>query len=251
MLSNTQNVVDDLCTWISSYMRKAGENSRAVIGISGGKDSTVASFLCTKALGKKRVLGVLMPCGRQSDFFYAQEVVDFLGIEYKVINIENIVRLILGEVEKAAPGKKVSITSKINISPRIRMTILYAVAQSILEGALVVNTSNASEKYIGYSTKYGDSAGDFSPLGELLVEEVVEIGRTLAVPRHLLEKVPQDGLTGKTDEENIGFSYAHLDEYIKTGVLQDAEVQRKIEFLHKKNLHKQEKIPTFSIRTHF
>ena len=230
--------------WIKDFFQKNGPECNAVVGISGGKDSSVVAALCVEALGKERVIGVLMPCGVQADIDMAQLLVAHLGIKSYTINIESAVKGITNELETGL-DMEVTHQSRINLPPRIRMSTLYAVSQCV--NGRVANTCNLSEDWVGYSTRYGDSVGDFSPLSRLTVTEVKEIGRLLGLPKVLVEKVPIDGLCGKTDEENLGFKYATLDKYIREGICEDAELKNKIDSMHKRNLFKLELMPCFEI----
>lgn len=221
--------------WIQNWFANNGPKCNAIVGISGGKDSSVVAALCVEALGRERVIGVLMPNGLQDDIIYAFRLIDFLGIrEYKV-NIEPICRETLTEIGHYE-DIKISEQTKINLPARIRMTMLYAISQS--ENGRVANTCNLSEDYVGYATRYGDSVGDFSPLSRLTTDEVIAIGKECGLPDQLLYKEPADGLCGKTDEENLGFSYATLNRYIRTGVCDDPDVKARIDNLHEKNLFK-------------
>jgi NAD+ synthase len=148
----------------------------------------------------------------------------------------------MAEVE-AQRGHEASKQTRINMAPRLRMTTLYAISQS--NNGRVVNTCNLSEDWVGYSTRYGDAAGDFSPLGGLTVQEVVAIGKVLGLPIELVEKAPSDGLTGLTDEDNLGFTYAVLDKYIRTGVCEDEATKALIDHKHVTNLFKLKPIPHF------
>ncbi len=244
MLENPKSTKDQVVEWIRNYFEQNGDGCTAVIGISGGKDSTVAAALCVEALGKDRVLGVMMPQHRQSDIADSLRVVDALGIERITVNIGNSVDTMLAAL---MPSLSPSVQAVVNLPARIRMATLYAVAQSLTNGGRVVNTCNRSEDYVGYSTKFGDSAGDFSPLGGLLVEEVRQLGHELGLPADLVDKTPSDGLCGKTDEDNLGFSYAMLDHYIATGECEDQAVREKIDRLHNANLHKLSPMPTFAV----
>ncbi len=226
--------------WIREWFAANGPDSPAVIGISGGKDSSVVAALCVEALGKERVVGVLMPNGEQSDIDCAYQLVTHLGIRYYVVNIADAYSGVLSALPKDLP---LTVQAKTNLPPRLRMTTLYAVSQCL--GGRVANTCNLSENYVGYSTRYGDDAGDFSPLGNLTVREVVAIGRALGLPEELVSKVPSDGLCGKTDEDNLGFTYEMLDAYIREGVCSDEEKKKKIDFLHRRNLFKLRTIPQF------
>ena len=235
---NPQKIKDDCVAWIRNFFEENGKDCNAVVGISGGKDSSVVAALCVEALGKERVIGVLMPCGQQHDIDMAYKLVHHLGIRHFEVNIQ-----------EAAEGLKkhipfaLSQQSTINLFPRLRMTTLYAVSQSC--NGRVCNTCNLSEDWVGYSTRYGDSVGDFSPLSQLTVAEVKEIGRLLNLPDVLVDKVPIDGLCGKTDEDNLGFTYAELDRYIRTGEIEDMDKKQRIDTMHKKNLFKLQLMPSF------
>lgn len=235
-----EEIIKKQCSdWIKEFFKENGPNSNAIIGISGGKDSSVATALCVDALGKDRVIGVLMPCGEQKDIDMAELLVNHLGIKSIKINVEKAVKGL-----KDAIPFELSNQSITNIPPRIRMTVLYAVAQSF--NGRVCNTCNLSEDWVGYSTRYGDAAGDFSPLSHLTVDEVKKIGRALNLPDVLVDKVPIDGLCGKTDEDNLGFTYATLDKYIRTGIIEDKEIKEKIDKKHKMNLFKLKLMPSFN-----
>ena len=239
MFDVKKTTADCIC-WIKDFFENNGKGCNAVIGISGGKDSSVAAALCVEALGKERVIGVLMPCGEQHDIDAAYALVNHLGIRHFVVNIKDAV-----EGLKSALPSDIEITAQTvtNIPPRVRMTTLYAVSQSM--NGRVVNTCNLSEDWVGYSTRYGDAAGDFSPLSLLTVAEVKEIGKYLGLPEFLVEKVPIDGLCGKTDEENLGFTYAELDRYIRTGEIEDLAKKENIDRRHKANLFKLQLMPVF------
>lgn len=224
--------------WIRDFFEKNGKGCNAVVGISGGKDSSVVAALCAEALGKDRVIGVLMPCGVQHDIDMARLLVNHLGIKSYEINVKDAV-----EAVKNSMPFEPSVQTVTNIPPRVRMTTLYAVSQSC--NGRVANTCNLSEDWVGYSTRYGDSVGDFSPCSRLTVDEVKKIGRVLGLPAVLVDKVPIDGLCGKTDEENLGFTYAELDRYIRTGKIDDPEKKKLIDTKHKNNLFKLELMPCF------
>lgn len=233
-------IKNDCVNWIREFFLENGKDCNAVVGISGGKDSSVAAALCVEALGPERVIGVLMPCGVQRDIDMAELLVSHLGIKHYIINVEDAVN---GIINNMPDGMEVSAQTKINIPPRIRMATLYAVSQS--NNGRVVNTCNLSEDWVGYSTRYGDAAGDFSPMSKLTVTEVKEIGKLLGLPDVLVEKTPIDGLCGKTDEENLGFTYAVLDRYIREGKIDDEETKKIIDEKHKNNLFKLEMMPIF------
>ena len=233
-------VKEQCVNWIKNFFEENGKDCNAVIGISGGKDSSVAAALCVEALGKDRVIGVLMPKGKQFDIDMAYLLCEHLGIKQIEINIEETYNALMNEISSKID---ISEQTKINVSPRIRMTTLYAVSQSF--NGRVVNTCNLSEDWVGYSTRYGDAAGDFSPMCNLTVTEVKEIGRVLGLPDVLVDKVPIDGLCGKTDEENLGFTYAELDKYIRTGEIEDKNKKEIIDRKHKANLFKLKLMPAF------
>ncbi len=227
---------------IAKWIRETVGDCTVVIGISGGKDSSVAAAICAYALGKDKVIGVLMPDGEQHDIDKSRKLVDFLGIKSYTINIKDITEASRESIRKTV-SPELTYQLRSNLAARIRMTTLYNVA-AMIGNARVVNTCNKSEDYIGYSTKFGDAAGDFSPLSELLVSEVKALGYELGLPVDLIEKAPEDGLSGKTDEDNLGFTYAFLDHYILTGE-GDKETIERIEKLHKANLHKLLPMPKF------
>lgn len=237
---NANKVKDDCVNWIREFFELNGKGCNAVVGISGGKDSSVAAALCVEALGRDRVIGVLMPCGKQHDIDMAQLLVEHLGIKHYTVNIKAAMDGMLSAIPK---DLVLTDQAKTNLPPRIRMSTLYAVSQSC--NGRVVNTCNLSEDWVGYSTRYGDAAGDFSPMSHLTVTEVKEIGRVLGLPDILVDKTPIDGLCGKTDEENLGFTYAVLDKYIREGVIEDEETKRIIDTKHKNNLFKLELMPSF------
>lgn len=240
---NSLKVKNDIVQWIQKWFSENGEGCNAVIGISGGKDSSVVSALCVEALGKDRVVGVLMPNGEQKDIDMAQKLVSHLGIKNMTINIKDAYNALLEQVGKSIPD--IQAQTIINLPPRIRMTTLYAVSQSM--NGRVANTSNLSEDWVGYATRYGDTAGDFAPIAKLTVAEVKLIGKELGLPIELVEKVPIDGLTDKTDEDNLGFSYEVLDKYIRTGICENAETKSRIDKLNKANKFKLELMPMFII----
>ncbi len=233
-------VKNECVEWIRNFFEENGKGCNAVLGISGGKDSSIAAALCVEALGKDRVIGVLMPQGEQHDIDMAYLLVNHLGIKHFEVNIKAAVDGLLGSIPD---DLEISVQARTNLPPRIRMSTVYAVSQSL--NGRVVNTCNLSEDWVGYSTRYGDAAGDFSPMANLTVTEVKEIGRLLGLPDVLVDKVPIDGLCGKTDEENLGFTYAELDRYIRTGEIDDLEKKELIDRKHKANLFKLQLMPTF------
>jgi NAD+ synthase len=233
-------VKNDCVAWIRDFFAKNGPDCNAVIGISGGKDSSIAAALCVEAIGRDRVIGVLMPCGIQHDIDCAYALVNHLGIRHYVVNIKDAVE----GIKTAMPSDLALSTQALtNLPPRIRMSTLYAVSQSC--NGRVVNTCNLSEDWVGYSTRYGDAAGDFSPLSRLTVAEVKQIGLLLNLPAFLVEKIPIDGLCGKTDEENLGFLYSELDRYIRTGEIDDKQKKERIDRMHERNLFKLQLMPCF------
>ena len=240
MAFNANKVTTDLITWLQQTFAISGPGCNAVLGISGGKDSTVAAALCAKALGKERVIGVLLPNGIQNDIQDSRAVVEHLGIKSYELNIKNPFDAILQQLAiHTTPSEQ----TRINLAPRLRMAVIYAISQSF--NGRVINTSNLSEAWVGYSTRYGDSAGDFAPLLHLTASEVKAIGHTLNLPNYLVEKTPSDGLSGKSDEDKLGFTYQALDTYIRTGVCPDETVKARIDTLHKANRFKQLPMPSF------
>ena len=235
---DAKKVKNECVEWIREFFRENGPDCNAVLGISGGKDSSVAAALCVEALGRDRVIGVLMPCGVQHDIDMAELLVQHLGIKHYVVNIKDAVN----GLTDSFPFE-LSTQSKVNLPPRIRMATVYAVSQCF--NGRVVNTCNLSEDWVGYSTRYGDAAGDFSPMCNLTVQEVKAIGRELGLPDVLVDKVPIDGLCGKTDEDNLGFTYLELDRYIREGIIDDPEKKAIIDRKHKMNLFKLQLMPSF------
>ncbi len=241
---DAKKVKDQVVQWIRDWFEANGKGCNAVVGISGGKDSSIVAALCKEALGKERVIGVLMPNGEQRDISDSEALVAHLGIPFYVCNIKKGVDGVLESLQ--ASGVEISRQTRVNLPPRIRMSTLYALSQS--KNGRVANTCNLSEDWVGYSTRYGDAAGDFAPLGKLTVQEVKAIGRELDLPDFLVEKIPSDGLTDRTDEDNLGFTYAALDRYIRTGVCEDEETKAKIDRLHVLNEFKLKPIPCFEYR---
>ena len=248
---NVIEVKDKCVEWIRDFFEENGKDCNAVVGISGGKYSSIVAALCVEALGKDKVIGVLMPNGEQSDIGMARKLINHLGIHSIEINIDETVNSVLNgivtaiydDVRQGFDTLKISDQTKINLPARIRMSTLYAVSQSM--NGRVANTCNLSEDWVGYSTRYGDAAGDFSPLSNLTVTEIKQIGRLLGLPDDLIDKVPSDGLCGKTDEDNLGFTYDVLDKYIRTGEIEDEEVKKRIDMMHEKNLFKLQLMPSF------
>ena len=241
MRFDVKKTTKEIVEWIRNWFEENGKGCKAVIGISGGKDSSVVAALCVEALGKDRVIGVLMPNGEQSDIDCSKQLVAHLGIPNYIFNIKKAVDGVLEELQNC--GVEASRQTIVNLPPRIRMSALYAISQS--KNGRVANTCNLSEDWVGYSTRYGDAAGDFSPLAQITVQEVKEIGKYLGLPVNLVDKVPSDGLSGKTDEDNLGFTYAALDQYIREGVCEDETVKAKIDRLHVLNEFKLKPIPSF------
>ena len=237
---DAEKTMNQCVEWIRSYFAENGPDCNAVVGLSGGKDSSVTAALCVQALGKDRVIGVLLPNGVQEDIDYAYLAAEFLEIRYYVLNIQKAYQSVLNAIGEQFP---IDGATKLSLPARLRMVSLYAVAQS--NNGRVANTCNLSEDWVGYATRYGDGAGDFSPLSGLTVQEVKTLGRHLGLPVQLVEKVPIDGLCGKTDEDNLGFTYAVLDRYIRAGEIDDEETKAKIDRMHRLNLYKLSMMPAF------
>ncbi len=250
---NALEVKNKCVEWIRNWFKYNGKNCNAVIGISGGADSSIVAALCVEALGKDRVVGVLMPNGEQADIDDAIKLVRHLGISNITVNMHTPVQALRmglalgGFSDDSVDFTKIGLSeqTEINLPPRIRMATLYAVSQSL--NGRVANTCNLSEDWIGYSTRWGDSVGDFSPLSNLTKTEVKQIGDVLDLPKDLVYKVPSDGLCGKTDEDNFGFTYEVLDRYIRTGEIDDVKTKEKIDTMHKKNLFKLKMMPSFTL----
>ncbi len=241
---DAKKVKDEVVQWIRDWFEVNGKGCNAVIGISGGKDSSIVAALCAEALGKERVIGVLMPNGEQRDISDSEALVEHLQIPHYVCNIQEGVNGVLNALKTS--GVEISRQTVVNLPPRIRMSTLYALSQS--NNGRVANTCNLSEDWVGYSTRYGDAAGDFAPLGKLTVQEVKEIGKLLGLPIFLVDKVPSDGLTDRTDEDNLGFTYAVLDKYIRTGVCEDEDTKARIDRLHALNEFKLKPIPCYEYK---
>lgn len=208
---NALEVLTDLKNWVKKYFAENGSDAPAVVGISGGKDSTIAAALLAEVLGKDRVIGVMMPQGEQRDIEAAQEVCARYCGRVIELNIGDICNTFFKTFDSSLLEKNNGVVS--NTPPRIRMAMLYAVAAAT--NGRVCNTSNLSERIVGWSTKWGDACGDFAPLAQLTVSELLKIGKLLKIPEHLNFKIPEDGLTGKSDEENLGVSYNSIDKYIR------------------------------------
>ena len=230
--------------WIKQYFKDNGKDCNAIIGISGGCDSSVAAALLVKALGKDRVIGVLMPNGNQYDIDCSYQLVKFLDIKYYVININKPYLELTNEIDtKLKIDSKSYDIYRTNTPSRLRMATLYGI--SGLFNGRVANTCNLSEDYVGYSTKFGDSAGDFSPISNFTKTEVRELGEELGLPKNLIYKVPEDGMSFKSDEEKLGFTYEVLDKYIRTGEIDDLNIKEKIDKMHLANLHKIQLMPSY------
>ncbi len=240
---DAEKKVEEVIAWVRKWFDENGPKASAVIGISGGKDSTIIAHLLVRALGKDRVVGVLMPDGDQKDIADSKNVVELLGIKYYVVNIHPATEAFRAMASES--GLELGKDAIINTPPRIRMATLYAIAQSLPNGGRVTNTCNRSEDYVGYSTKYGDAAGDFSPCSDFTVTEMRMLGDALGVPKELVYKTPSDGLSGMSDEDKLGFTYDELDRYIFTGECEDEDKKAKIDRLHAINLHKLQLMPMF------
>ncbi len=224
----------NIINWIKEYFDNQPNAKGAIIGISGGKDSTIVAKLLVEALGKDRVFGVLMPNGDQKDISDSLRVVKLLEIKYKIVNIEKAYNGLLEGINE----EDLSIDAKINIPPRLRMATLYALGSNI--HYRVCGTGNKSEGFVGYTTKWGDNAFDFNPIGDLTTEEVIAVGDSLGLPYELVHKTPSDGLTGQSDEEKLGFSYEQINKYIEQGSCGDIEIDKKIKLKNEYNKHKTE-----------
>ena len=233
---NAEKVTKDIVQWIRDWFDNNGPGCNGVVAVSGGKDSSVVAALLVEALGKDRVVGVMLPRGVQPDIDMSYLLVNHLGIKHYEINVGETIDALEREMRAVMGEDAVSTQAIVNLPPRVRMAATYAVSQSV--NGRVANTCNLSEDWVGYATRYGDNAGDFSPLSRLTVQEVKAVGRYLGLPDVLVDKVPSDGLQAKTDEDNLGFTYAVLDRYIREGVIEDEETKKRIDHLHKINAFK-------------
>ena len=238
-----ENEVNLIIEWIKEYVKSSGARG-VVIGNSGGKDSAVVIGLCTKALGSQNVLTIAMPCmSNPNDLEDAKLVANAFDVPLLTIDLSNTYTTLTTSIEEKIE-KQIPEFSSINIKPRLRMTTLYAIAQT--NGYLVAGTGNMCEIFVGYTTKWGDSASDFNPLAEFSVREVLEIGRIIGVPEKIINKAPNDGLSNKTDEEKLGVTYNQIEEYIKNGTCGNEDADLKIEKLHKQTEHKRNTIPVYN-----
>lgn len=239
---DAKKVKNEIIEWIRDFFEKNGKGCKAVVAISGGKDSSVVAALCVEALGRDRVYGVLLPNGEQADIDASRKLVAHLGIDNTIINIKDGFDGIMNELKAELPCE-IQQQTITNLPARLRMATTYAVAQSM--NGRVANTCNLSEDWVGYATRYGDGAGDFSPLSQLTVQEVRAIGVELGLPHDLVFKVPIDGLTPMTDEEHLGFTYDVLDKYIRTGVCDDPKTREKIDGKRRANIFKLSMMPAY------
>ena len=238
---NRKETCESLKRFLIAWYEANAKGCKLVIGISGGKDSSIMAALCCAAIGKENVLGVLIPNGVQSDIDVSQDLCKTLGIQNVTVNIRCAYDAILAGIDDA--GISITDQTKWNLPPRLRMSVLYAVAQSC--NGRVVNTSNYSEDWVGWMTRWGDSVGDVMPFALLTASEVKEIGYELGLDKRFIEKAPADGLVGATDEEKFGFTYATLDKYIRTGECASQTDLENITNRHNKNLFKLMPVPMF------
>lgn len=234
-----KEIKENIISWIQNYFKETNGKG-AVVGVSGGKDSSTVCKLMVEALGKENVFAVLMPNGEQKDISDSQNLVKLLDVRYKIVNINDAYNGLLnaiGEDDLSSQGK-------INMSPRLRMTTLYAIASSL--DYRVAGTGNKSEGFVGYTTKWGDNACDFNPIAGLTKEEVVALGDELGLPKELTHKAPSDGISGLTDEDNLGFKYEDINKYMSDGTTGDLDLDKKIEKTHKANLHKSSPIVSWT-----
>ncbi len=239
MIKNIEKEVQEITKWIKEYVENT-KSKGVVIGNSGGKDCSAVIALATKALGKERVLTIAMPCNSiKADLEDAKLVSNKFEVPLLEIDLTDTYKTLENEINQKVELKE---ESKINIKPRIRMTTLYAIAQSL--DYLVIGTGNKCESTVGYTTKWGDGAHDFNPIGEFTVEEVLQIGKYLGVPDKIIKKLPADGLGGLTDEEKLGVTYNQIAEYIETGKTEE----KALEIIKKKekiSAHKRKPIPVY------
>ena len=249
---NAEQVTKSLIEWVQNWFAENGANAKAIVGMSGGKDSTVAAAILCKAIGSDRVIGVGMPDVETGQGLNdADKICEYLNMTFYNVNISAARKGISESLNEA--GVVLSQQSEQNVPPRIRMTTLYAIGQAM--NGRVVNTCNLSEDYIGYATKFGDGAGDFSVFANLTVTEVLAIGDYLGLPYEWVHKTPDDGLPhSSSDEKKIGFLYAELDKFIREGIVPEGHCHdnpeeptklEKIQNMHRWNLHKIMPMPAY------
>lgn len=243
MAFDALKVKNDIVKWIQDWFSDNGPGCNAIVAVSGGKDSSVVAALCVEALGADRVIGVLLPKGVQHDIDVSQALVSHLGIRSFTLNIQDAYDGVISQLNEALGSENIKDQTLTNLPARLRMATVYAVSQSM--NGRVANTCNLSEDWVGYSTRYGDNAGDFSPLSYLTVNEVKAVGRVLGLPSEFVDKTPIDGLQPLTDEQKLGFTYDTLDRYIREGICEDPAVKERIEHLHRINLFKLSYMPCF------
>lgn len=235
--------------WIKQYVEKAGAKG-IVIGNSGGKDSATVLAMATRAIGKERVIAVSMPCySNKNDFEDAKLVADTFGVTFLTVDLSDCYQQMEEEIHSELNKIGIEELSKeatINIKPRLRMTTLYGIAQTL--DYLVIGTGNLCESMVGYTTKWGDSASDFNPIGNFTVDEVLQIGRYLGVPEKILKKAPDDGLGGQTDEEKMGITYKQIAEMIETGDTDDEWAKQEILKRFQSSKHKRELVPVYNFK---
>ena len=242
---NAKETKDKLVKWIKDLFENDFKEKNCCVALSGGKDSSIVAALCVEALGKDRVKGIMLPYYKQKDIDCSLLCAVHLDIDYEIVNIGKTVDSIIEEMKSK---EKITITDQalINVPARVRMTELYFYAQCV--NGIPSCNCNLSEDFVGYATFGGDGFGSFAPLSNLTVTEVLQIGEELGLPKKLIYKTPIDGLCGKTDEENLGFSYAVLDKYIRTGEIEDDDLKQKIDEMHQKNLFKLLPMPSFELK---
>ena len=239
MIKNIEKEVEKITNWIKEYV-KSSHSKGVVVGNSGGKDSATVIALATKALGKENVVTIAMPCNSiNADFEDAKLVADKFEVPLLKVDLTETYKTLEKEVDKIVIPRD---EAKINAKPRLRMTTLYYVAQSL--DYLVIGTGNKCEALVGYTTKWGDSAHDFNPIGDLTVQEVLQIGEYLGVPDKIIKKAPADGLGGMTDEEKLGVTYKQIAEYIETGKTEEKAMEI-IKRKERASLHKRKPIPIY------
>ena len=237
---DAKQTAEKLVKWLKDYFDNNGQPINAVVGCSGGKDSTVVLAALTKAIGPDRIYAILMPNGEQADIDDSYKICEYLGLKPHVCNIQDAYNGVVGSVAgEFEPTNQM----KINLAPVLRMTTLKAISQCV-NGRFTCN-GNASEAYIGWFTIDGDDRGSVKPLFNMTVTEVIQVGEALGLPDWMIHKTPTDGLCGQTDEDKFGFTYEVLDKYIRTGEIDDLEIKAKIDDMHKRNAFKLKPMPSF------
>ena len=234
-----KNYLKDIEKFLKNYLENNGMNTY-VLGVSGGVDSSLCAALARNAVGKDKLHCLIVPIdSAKEDIEDALTLVKDLDLKYDIIDASETFHTYLKDFEKCCMSFDRSTLG--NLKARMRMSILYAVAQN--ERGLVIGTDNADERCVGYFTKYGDGACDILPIAHLVKAEVVEASKILGIRTSLAERVPTAGLyEGQTDEKEMGVSYKDLDAYV-LGKEVNETAKKRIQYLERISEHKRKPIP--------